>query len=120
MNAKLAVAISLGASSLALFGMAGVANAETVTPPNSGTNPQPVVQAPQSGNANPSGNSGNENPQPGSTNPENTNQGGASGQNQPGSTPAGQQVGGNSEGTKPEEKKNEAAEQAIKDAKSKS
>ena len=44
MNAKLAVAISLGASSLALFGMAGVANAETVTPPNSGTNPQPVVQ----------------------------------------------------------------------------
>lgn len=43
MNAKLAVAISLGASSLALFGMAGVANAETVTPPNSGTNPQPVV-----------------------------------------------------------------------------
>lgn len=115
MNAKLAVAISLGASSLALFGMAGVANAETVTPPNSGTNPQPVVQAPQSGNANPSGNSGNENPQPGST-----NQGGNSGQNQPGSTPAGQQVGGNSEGTKPEEKKNEAAEQAIKDAKSKS
>ena len=44
MNAKLAVAISLGASSLALFGMAGVANAETVTPPNSDTNPTPVVQ----------------------------------------------------------------------------
>lgn len=99
MNAKLAVAISLGASSLALFGMAGVANAETVNPTNSGTNPQPVVQTPQGGN---------------------TNQGGASGQNQPGSTPAGQQSDGNSEGTKLKEKKNEAAEQVIKDAESKS
>lgn len=115
MNAKLAVAISLGASSLALFGMAGVANAETVTPPNSGTNPQPVVQAPQGGNTNPSGNSGSQNPQPGST-----NQGGNSGQGQTGNATAVHQGGGNSEGTKPEEKKNEAAEQAIKDAKSKS
>ena len=69
MNAKLAVAISLGASSLALFGMAGVANAETVTPTNPDTNTPPVVQTPQPGNANPSGNSGNENPQPGNTNP---------------------------------------------------
>lgn len=40
MNAKLAVAISLGASSLALFGMANVANAattDTTTPPNYNT-----------------------------------------------------------------------------------
>lgn len=43
MNAKLAVAISLGASSLALFGMANVANADTVTTQATGEN-QPVVQ----------------------------------------------------------------------------
>lgn len=43
MNAKLAVAISLGASSLALFGMANVANAATVTTTDTGAN-QPVVQ----------------------------------------------------------------------------
>lgn len=45
MNAKLAVAISLGASSLALFGMANVANAATVPPsnPQAGSN-SPVVQ----------------------------------------------------------------------------
>lgn len=43
MNAKLAVAISLGASSLALFGMANVANAETATTTDTGAN-QPVVQ----------------------------------------------------------------------------
>lgn len=43
MNAKLAVAISLGASSLALFGMANVANAATVTTTDTGAN-QPVVK----------------------------------------------------------------------------
>ena len=43
MNAKLAVAISLGASSLALFGMANVANAATVTTTDTGANP-PVVK----------------------------------------------------------------------------
>lgn len=43
MNAKLAVAISLGASSLALFGMANVANAETATTTDTGANP-PVVK----------------------------------------------------------------------------
>lgn len=45
MNAKLAVAISLGASSLALFGMANVANAATAPPsnPQAGSN-SPVVQ----------------------------------------------------------------------------
>lgn len=43
MNAKLAVAISLGASSLALFGMANVANAATATTTDTGAN-QPVVQ----------------------------------------------------------------------------
>lgn len=43
MNAKLAVAISLGASSLALFGMANVANAATVTTPATSENP-PAVQ----------------------------------------------------------------------------
>lgn len=46
MNAKLAVAISLGASSLALFGMANVANAATTEPPsNTPTGSStPVVQ----------------------------------------------------------------------------
>lgn len=43
MNAKLAVAISLGASSLALFGMANVANAATATTTDTGANP-PVVK----------------------------------------------------------------------------
>lgn len=43
MNAKLAVAISLGASSLALFGMANVANAATAPTTETGAN-QPVVQ----------------------------------------------------------------------------
>ena len=43
MNAKLAVAISLGASSLALFGMAGVANAATPQTTGNDTNP-PVVK----------------------------------------------------------------------------
>ncbi|MFP1694912.1 hypothetical protein ACLD5W_01260 [Gardnerella greenwoodii] len=43
MNAKLAVAISLGASSLALFGMANVANAATAPTTDTGAN-QPVVQ----------------------------------------------------------------------------
>lgn len=43
MNAKLAVAISLGASSLALFGMANVANAATATTTDTGAN-QPAVQ----------------------------------------------------------------------------
>ena len=47
MNAKLAVAISLGASSLALFGMANVANAATTEPPSnppSDSNPPAVQQ----------------------------------------------------------------------------
>ena len=45
MNAKLAVAISLGASSLAFFGMANVANAATDPASNSptGTSNPPVV-----------------------------------------------------------------------------
>lgn len=43
MNAKLAVAISLGASSLALFGMANVANAATPQTTGNDANP-PVVQ----------------------------------------------------------------------------
>lgn len=46
MNAKLAVAISLGASSLALFGMANVANAATTEPPSNtpAGSSTPVVQ----------------------------------------------------------------------------
>lgn len=45
MNAKIAAAISLGASSLALFAMANVANAQTTdTPTTPTTTPTPVVQ----------------------------------------------------------------------------
>lgn len=45
MNAKIAAAISLGASSLALFTMANVANAQTTdTPTTPTTTPTPVVQ----------------------------------------------------------------------------
>lgn len=58
MNAKIAAAISLGASSLALFAMTGVANAQETTP-STPTQPQPVVQ-PAAGQGGSAGNQGNQ------------------------------------------------------------
>lgn len=63
MNAKIAAAISLGASSLALFAMTGVANAQETTP-STPTQPQPVVQ-PAAGQGGSAGNQGNQGGQSG-------------------------------------------------------
>lgn len=102
MNAKIAAAISLGASSLALFAMANVANAQTTdTPTTPTTTPTPVVQpAGEQG-----GSAGNQ-----------VNQGGTgtqSGTSQ--SNPAGGNID-DTHFTDEQKKANASAKQALEDA----